>query len=65
MAFWKSELVQAREAAKAAGVTFGKFTTSKDSQGEYTLYEDGRIVGEGYFESASDIKTDYIINSLK
>ena len=46
--------------AKKYGVEIGKLTTSRDSQGEYTLYEDGYVVAEGYYDSAAEIKRDYI-----
>ena len=55
-----SVLSEARQEARELGVKFGKFTSDKDSQGEYTLYEDGRVVAEGYFDTAAEIKADYI-----
>lgn len=48
------------EAKRKYGVEFGKLTTSKDSVGEYTLYENGRVVAEGWFDSAAEIKAEYI-----
>lgn len=57
-------LQQARAEAKEQGVDIGKLTTYKDRQGEYTLKEDGHIVSEGYFESANDIKEDYINDQI-
>ena len=53
-------LSEARAEAKENGITIGNLTTSKDSQGEYTLKEDGRIVAEGFYDNANDIKEDYI-----
>ena len=46
--------------AKRYGVQIGKLTSQKDSQGEYTLYEDGYVVAQGYYDSAAEIKADYI-----
>ena len=57
-------LQEARAEAKESGVEIGKLTTYKDRQGEYTLKEDGHIVAEGYFDSASDIKEDYINDQI-
>jgi len=54
-------IYEARKDARAAKVDIGKLTTEKDSQGEYTLYEDGSVVAEGFYDNASDIKEDYII----
>ena len=55
-----SALKEARLLAKEYGVEIGKLTTSKDSQGEYTLMEDGHIVAQGWYDYASEIKADYI-----
>ena len=49
-----------RSEARSYGVIIGKLTTSKDSRGEYILKEDGYIVAEGYYDSASEIKQDWI-----
>jgi hypothetical protein len=46
--------------AKQAGVIIGRLTTTRDSQGEYQLKEDGYIVSEGYYDTAAEIKADYI-----
>ena len=57
-------LSEARAEARTNNITIGKLTTSKDSQGEYTLKEDGFIVAEGYYDSASEIKADYISEKI-
>lgn len=46
--------------AKRYGVEIGKLTTRKDSQGEYTLYEDGKVVAEGWYSDAAEMKAEYI-----
>ena len=46
--------------AKKYGVTIGKLTTHKDSQGEYTLYENGKGVAEGWYSDAAEMKAEYI-----
>ena len=57
-------LAEARKEAKEAGITIGKLTVTKDRQGEYQLKEDRYIVAEGYYDSASEIKADYIMEQV-
>ena len=40
-------ITEIRKEAKKYGIEIGKLTTEKDSQGEYTVYENGRCT---YFQ---------------
>lgn len=57
-------LTEARTEAKKYGAKFGKFTSDKSSFGEYTLYEDGKVVAEGFAETASEMKVSYILHTI-
>jgi len=46
--------------AKKYGVHIGRLTSQRDSQGEYTLYEDNVYVASGWYDSAAELKSDYI-----
>jgi hypothetical protein len=56
-------LSEAKKRATENGVDVGRLTSDKDSTGEYTIYNDGRIVAQGYGQDASEIKIDWLINS--
>ena len=57
-------MTEARKYAKNVGVEIGKLTTERCSQGEYTVYENGR---DTYFtqweegKNAMDAKIAYIL----
>jgi len=54
-------LEAARHAAKGY-VKIGKLSTWQSStfKGFYEVWEDGRLMHKGYFDSAADAKADYI-----
>jgi len=56
-------LSEAKKIATENGVYVGRLTSDKDSTGEYTIYNDGRIVAQGYGQNASEIKIDWLINA--
>tara|TARA_R110000787_G_scaffold147882_4_gene261756 strand:+ start:517 stop:693 length:177 start_codon:yes stop_codon:yes gene_type:complete len=55
-------LTEAKQIATENGNYVGKITATKDRQGEYTIYNEGRMIGEGYFDSATDAKIDALTN---
>lgn len=57
-------MTEARKYAKRVNVVIGKLTTERDSQGEYTVYEDGRCTNFCQWEegkNATDAKIAYIM----
>ena len=57
-------MTEARKYAKNVGVVIGKLTTERDSQGEYTVYEDGfdtRFTQWEEGKNATDAKIAYIV----
>ena len=55
-------LSEAKEIAAENGNTIGRLTSDKDSTGEYTVYNDGAIIGQGYGANAAEVKIDSLIN---
>lgn len=55
-----SRLSDIRSDLKRAGIPVGELHAERSQWGEYAVYEDGVLVGEGYAESASEIKADYL-----
>jgi len=56
-------LSEAKKIATENGVNVGRLTSDKDSTGEYTVYNDGQIVAQGYGQDASEIKIDWLVNA--
>ena len=55
-------LTEAKQEARNNGNYIGKITATKDRHGEYTICNEGRMIGEGYFDSATDAKIDALTN---
>ena len=56
-------LSEAKKIATENGVDVGRLTSDKDSTGEYTIYNNGRIVAQGYGQDAREVKIDWLINA--
>ena len=55
-------LSEAKKIATENGVNVGRLTSDKDSTNEYTIYNDGAIIGQGYGANATEVKIDSLIN---
>ena len=55
-------LSEAKKIATENGNYIGKITASKNRQGEYTINNEGRTIGEGYFDNATHAKIDALTN---
>jgi|TARA_R110000803_G_scaffold106736_1_gene174823 hypothetical protein len=55
-------LSEAKKIATENGNYIGRLTSDKDSQGEYTIYNDGAIIAQGYGANATEVKIDALTN---